>query len=184
MLLRNNEPTNTRRRDVNNVRRYLAIELGLATRFSEAIEVYQNDLVSTARELYADSPLDSRARKDLARSLLELSLIMIRDSQFEAAMEGLTEANIGWASLVSDASAAGEPSQGSTYQLILAKLGLTVCHLNLGNLQRAKRANDQSLELLDQAMATWPDAVRFEAVRPEAKRMRAEILKELGGFGK
>ena len=183
LLLRDNEPTNTRRRDVNNVRRYIALEYGMTDRPGKAVEIYKNDLVPMARELYADSPTDSRNHKDLARSLLELGLVLIRDERYQEAIEPLMEANIGWESVVGDGSVATKSSRVATYELIRAKLGLTMCYLNTGNIQLAKKANDQTLQLLDQAVALWPDEPSFKAVTPEAKRMRGSILKELGGFG-
>jgi hypothetical protein len=67
--------------------------------------------------------------------------------------------------------------------LIRTKLGLTTCYLKTGDLQLAKKANDQSLQLLDRAIAIWPNEPSFKSVAPEAKRMRASILKSLGGFG-
>jgi tetratricopeptide (TPR) repeat protein len=183
ILLRDNEPTNTRRRDVNNVRRYIALEYGMTNRPGKAVDIYKNDLVPMARELYADSPTDSRNHKDLARSLLELGLVLIRDGRFQEAIEPLLEANIGWQSVVGDGLEATKSSQFARYELIRTKLGLTVCYLETGDLQLAKKANDQSLQLLDRAIAIWPNEPSFKSVAPEAKRMRASILKSLGGFG-
>jgi tetratricopeptide (TPR) repeat protein len=155
----------------------------MTNRPGKAVEIYKNDLVPMARELYADSPTDSRNHKDLARSLLELGLVLIRDERYQEAIEPLMEANIGWESVVGDGSVATKSSRVATYELIRAKLGLTMCYLNTGDIQLAKKANDQTLQLLDQAVALWPDEPSFKAVTPEAKRMRGSILKELGGFG-
>ena len=182
-LLQEKEATNTRRRDVNNVRRYIAVNRVELGDLDAAIMLYEQDIVPMARELLVDSPTDQRARNDLARSLSELGIWQRRAEAYGKAIESLQEARRGWS--LSEDSADQRQDQLAMYELIRIDLLLADSFFMQGAVNEANQANRRAADMISTYESQWSDAGTNKPIAPlkaESKRLRAEILKKAGTF--
>ena len=183
-LLRENEATNTRRRDVNNVHRYIATNRVGIGEIEEAMTLYAQDIVPMARELLVDSPTDTRARDDLARVLVELGILQSRAGSYEDAITSLEEARLGWSQSHDDDDQSRD--QVGIYELIRIDLVMSYSYLMLDEIDSANTINRRAADLISTYESRWTDSGTNKPVEPlkaESKRLRSEILKKAVTLG-
>ncbi len=178
-LLKGNEETNSFRRDVMLVGRYIAREQSAMGDSETPLRSYRLEIVPLARELVNDSPDDMRARRDLAIALAELGSMRTAAGDAPGAVRDLSESRRTW-QVVHDKSEGDTESSFATRARYMLQTAIL-----LVNAQIAAEQFDAAATTVAEAhaqaesfTAKWPDDSAISAMAESLLELRADVLEQ------
>ena len=174
--LRGKEKSNTQRRDLMLVQRYMAMQHGHLGDLDRTVSIFRREVIPMARELREDSPSDQRALKDLAQYLKESGYYQVISGQSEASIAHLAESRIVWGEAKEASVDAGKQDVVLARHLLETESLLGGAYLDSGQLDAASAATDRANTLADASLEQWPDNTRIETAVNRAKDLRARVL--------
>jgi len=178
-LLKGHEETNSFRRDVLNVNRYIAREYEPLGRKDEAATLYRLDIIPLGRELVTDSPTDMRAHRDLAIVLAESGSLKIRMQKPADAARDLVQSRDKWVWILEQSAGDQDSNQLTLARFVLqTEILLAQAHLAAEQFDKASEVVSNARTMGETFADQWPHDDRIKTMSNSTRELRAIVLEK------